>query len=353
MKTKFLYNIQLLRGVAVLLVVFFHLMTVEKKYGGTISCLPDIFNYGMIGVDLFFVISGFIMVTITRGYFQNIKKSFTFLYNRIVRIYPTYWFYTLIIFVVYLIKPTIVNSSQGNQVDLVASFLLLPSTILPLVMVGWTLIYEMFFYIIFFLMLLFLPQKHLTKALIAWMIVIMLLDTLVHINSPFFNLISDPITIEFILGSLMAITLYKVQPKISNIVLISLIIFSFLVSIYIYYNYFLSNGDIDITRWYRVTTFGLPSLVVVFAFVSLEQNGLSINSMITKIGDASYSIYLSHLLTLNAIGRVWSKFSTDMIWDNYMMVPILIIASVIVGMVSYKYIEKPLIEHGKKLKLIR
>jgi len=351
MKSIFLYNIQLLRGIAVLLVVLFHIMSVERKYGGKSYLLSNITNFGMIGVDIFFVISGFIMVVVTQGYYKNIKKAFEFLYNRIARIYPTYWFYTLLVLIVYLIKPTMVNSSQGNRVDILASFLLLPSDVLPLVMVGWTLIYEMFFYIIFFLMLLFLPQKHLFKALISWIGFIIFLNLTFNYNNPYFRLISDPLTIEFILGSIMAICFYKVNKKVSNIFLIVVVIFSFVISIFIYYNYFLSKGVIFISGWDRVAVFGVPSVCIVFAFVLLERNGISINFIITKIGDASYSIYLSHLLTLNVIGRIWSKFSTNSIWDNYIMLPILLISSIIVGMFSYKYIEKPLISYAKKIKI--
>ncbi|MEA2116633.1 MAG: acyltransferase, partial [Thermodesulfobacteriota bacterium] len=132
-------NIQALRGVAVLLVVFFHMVTIEKKYGGTNTLLSDYFQFGMFGVDLFFVISGFVMVTVSRGKFQQPRQAATFLYHRISRIYPMYWFYSLLVLAVFLLQPSFVNSSQFGQVNILASFLLLPQKHLPLLMVGWTL----------------------------------------------------------------------------------------------------------------------------------------------------------------------------------------------------------------------
>ena len=66
-------NIQALRGIAVLLVVVFHLTFIETKYGGPATLLPDFFTYGMSGVDMFFVISGFVMVAVTRGKFTDIR----------------------------------------------------------------------------------------------------------------------------------------------------------------------------------------------------------------------------------------------------------------------------------------
>ena len=122
--------------------MLFHLLTIEEKYGGSETILSSLFQFGMFGVDLFFVISGFIMISVTRGKFQCYKEVLKFFYHRVVRIYPTYWVYSFLVLGVFLIKPSWVNSSQGNQgnqVDVLASFLLLPSQISPLVMVGWTL----------------------------------------------------------------------------------------------------------------------------------------------------------------------------------------------------------------------
>ena len=144
-------NIQALRGIAVLSVVFFHLLTIEQKYGGSKTILPDLLQFGMFGVDLFFVISGFVMVTVTRGKFQILKQASRFIYHRAARIYPTYWVYSILVLIVFLLQPSWVNNSQGNQANILASFLLFPSQTLPLVMVGWTLIHEIYFYLVFIL----------------------------------------------------------------------------------------------------------------------------------------------------------------------------------------------------------
>jgi len=120
---------------------FFHLVTIERKYGGSGAILPDLLQFGMFGVDLFFMVSGFVMVTVTKGKFQIPKQAVKFIYHRVARIYPSYWVYSILVLIVFLVKPTWVNNSQGNQVDILSSFLLFPSHTLPLVMVGWTLIH--------------------------------------------------------------------------------------------------------------------------------------------------------------------------------------------------------------------
>ena len=126
-KLKKIQNIQALRGIAVLSVVFFHLIPIEQKYGGSTSILPTFFQFGMFGVDLFFVISGFVMVTVAKGKYQLPKQALKFVYRRVSRIYPTYWFYSLLVLTIFFIQPAWVNSSQGNQVNILESFLLLNS----------------------------------------------------------------------------------------------------------------------------------------------------------------------------------------------------------------------------------
>jgi peptidoglycan/LPS O-acetylase OafA/YrhL len=179
-------TIQALRGIAVILVIIFHLMTVEIKYGGIHTIIPNLFHFSMFGVDLFFVISGFIMVIISQGKFQNPKETISFLYNRISRIYPTYWFYTFLILGVYLVKPTWVNSAQGSQIDILNSILLFPSDTLPIVMVGWTLIHEIYFYIVFsFILFLYLNVYYLNHLYFGELLLLYLMFSmiLVHLSS--------------------------------------------------------------------------------------------------------------------------------------------------------------------------
>jgi exopolysaccharide production protein ExoZ len=159
--------IQALRGVAVLAVVAFHSMVVERKYSDGDSLLPDWLRFGESGVDLFFVISGFVMVTVTRGRFGRIREVTRFVWSRITRIYPTYWFYFLLTLSVLMVKPNWVNTSLGGQSNLLASFLLLPTDGLPLVMVAWSLIHELWFYLVFAVLLLF-SERTLLLSLSCW-----------------------------------------------------------------------------------------------------------------------------------------------------------------------------------------
>ena len=185
-----LRTIQVARGVAANLVVFSHLFFVESKYmiGGV---LPPFTLYGISGVDLFFVLSGFIMVAVAGRDIGPIE----FLWRRATRIYPTYWLVSLAVLAVAIVAPTIVNSSIQVPISLWRSFLLIPDRTLPLLAVGWTLVHEMYFYLVFAIILaLRIP---ILAGLIGWGVIVRgIVATFSDqiANSPVLRLATSPLT---------------------------------------------------------------------------------------------------------------------------------------------------------------
>ncbi|WP_144706695.1 acyltransferase family protein [Aminobacter sp. J44] len=118
---KQLSSIQAARGIAAWMVVAYHMLAIEKKYVSA-ALLPEIFAKGMLGVDVFFVISGFVMVHSTMGSPRGLPSAYHFLARRVIRVYPPYWFYSLLLVPVFLVAPQIINSAQGNDVSLLNSF---------------------------------------------------------------------------------------------------------------------------------------------------------------------------------------------------------------------------------------
>ena len=133
-----LYNLQILRGIAAVGVVFYH----------TAFLLPGNVHTDFSGVSIFFVISGFIMCFITR------QSAEDFLPKRIIRIVPMYWLCTIAFVVINhrlfkLFKPSTWTTDTTLAIDIPQSLLFLPSEKAPLLGVGWTLNFEIYFYLVF------------------------------------------------------------------------------------------------------------------------------------------------------------------------------------------------------------
>lgn len=147
MSTKLL-SVQVARGVAANLVVLQHLWQFELKYAGT--RLPFAVHYGDLGVDVFFVVSGFIMAAVAgRGI-----GALEFLWKRAARIYPTYWLAVLIMLGAAVALPGVVHENVG-RVSLWRCFLLIPPTKPQVITPAWSLVHEMYFYVIFAVFLVF------------------------------------------------------------------------------------------------------------------------------------------------------------------------------------------------------
>jgi len=345
---KWIYNIQSLRGFAALSVLFFHVMLMEKKWGSGNLILPRLLDLGASGVDLFFVISGFMMVTVTRGKFQQKGAIKQFAYNRISRIYPLYWFYSSILLCVFVIKPEVINPSMLNQVNILESFLLLPQNICPLLMVGWPLVHEMYFYIVFTLILM-TPEKHLLKFLLFWALacisVHMIMSDFPKLSfNPYIKIIFNPLTLEFIAGCLTAILIFKGTTKYG---LISLIIgICILVIVGIFYHAYPSIPIFN--SQLRIILFGLPYSLAVYGAVAIETGkGKSFSVLLRKIGDQSYSLYLSHTIVINGIGWLWAYNTIPAFEYNVIWILLMPLFSIITGYYSFKLLEKPLIAAAK------
>ena len=139
--------VQVLRGLAASMVVFLHLGIREAKTFGTHLATPRFLGGGDAGVDVFFVISGFIMVFITPKQLAGFPGWLEFIYRRFTRIFPPYWIVSGLLLLVWFRKPEMFNGYYHNQLDLGRSFFLLPQSFTPLVTVGWSLIHEVYFYV--------------------------------------------------------------------------------------------------------------------------------------------------------------------------------------------------------------
>lgn len=341
--------IQVLRAVAVLMVVLFHLGTIEAKYGGGPGLLPRAVEAGIAGVDLFFVISGFMMATLMRGAFASPRNALGFLLRRAERIYPAYWFYTALVLAVWLWRPGWVNSSQGGNIEWVRSFLLVPMEGLPALMVGWSLVLEMFYYLVMAGFLAFLPEKRFGWGLGAWAILVGVLSwKLQDRGGACVQAAINPMALEFIVGAAIA---RQWQGKDRREAPIALGIL-FVAMLYVAWEL---GADLPTEShaalWGRVILFGPVSAVILAAALTCEKNRRPAPRWLVAIGDASYSIYLSHVLVLSALGRVWAGIAVPGRWDNALTLPLLAAAAIGAGLASHRWLERPVLEFFRRRRL--
>jgi len=358
-----LYNIQALRAFAVLLVVLLHLLAVEGKYSSSGVLLPDFLRIGISGVDLFFVISGFIMVAVTGVYplaatAERIGSARRFLILRVSRIYPLYWFVTALVLVIVLSQPGLANMPHFDLDVLytLKSFLLLPQRNLPLVMVGWSLIHEMYFYLVFTALLL-LPRKFLPHALWLWLVVVVIgyqqVDYLHPGQNPFARIAFSPVTVEFVTGCFLALYFEYARshhrtPPVAMPALVS----GLVALLVLWYFFSFDAQTLDVVGWTRVYLFTLPYALMVYGAVALETNGQrTAPPWAIRIGDHSYSIYLTHVLVLSLCGRIWKLFAWEGYLDNLLVLTVMGIAVIVVGAYCYRYVERPLLLLSRRLLL--
>lgn len=335
MGQKFI-TIQYLRGLAAILVLASHallypLIEHDLTYG----------RLGWLGVILFFVISGFIMVAVTgEGKFSALD----FLRRRFVRVVPMYWAATLLAAALALFAPQLFKTTVYDGAELVMSLLFIPfynpvsEGIHPLYKLGWTLNYEVFFYVCFAL-LAFLGAG----ARVVWL-------TLAF-------------TALAVIGALFA-----PQPAIPQFYT-SFMPLAFCAGAWLGLATLRGRvGALPQKAIYAVAVIGLAALVEGFAFDrGVVEDGLAFVgfvifasalvllairfeavlprvALLERIGDASYSIYLVHIYEVAVLsGLAFKLLDPANLWADYFVAIVSIIGGTVAGLVVYELVEKPVL----------
>ena len=300
-----LTSIQCLRGIAALLVVLSHaLQSTRATFPGQFSALNGFFHlreFGTIGVDIFFVISGFIMVYVNHEAFGQPRASIDFLARRIIRICPLYWLLTALLVLLLYFAPRAFNTLMFQPAHVVESLLFIPTSnsageYFPVLVVGWTLSYEMCFYLVFAILL---PTSLRWSLLLtgALFIVTTLVGYWKPPAGPVTYAMVNPILLEFVFGEYLALWLLRgriLAPR-AAVAVVILVLALFIAQI-------VAGPLVGRGLLGR----GLPSAALVFALVCLEhRRRLSLPVWLTRIGDQSYSLYLSHVITIAVLSKLW------------------------------------------------
>lgn len=314
-------NIQLLRGVAALMVVVFHLTMQMRPLGIDGSQV----SFLQAGVDIFFVISGFIMVYVAR---QRERGAGRFMADRIIRIVPLYWLLTL---VAYFCEA----AETRLFADLLRSLAFIPSgsppLFNPLVDGGWTLNLEMYFYAIFSISLAVARQEHHRFVIIVAVLVAVVAASLV-VPGRYWPFYGNAIVFEFVLGMALA-RLSERFNVIGPAAAWGMIIVGGLL---IFFDPLAELGS-------RLVSDGVPAGLLVAGALSLDAAGRRVTAPAAlMLGAISYALYLSHVLLFEANGRLlgWpSAGATPALVAGVFVLALL--ASLLAAWLVYALFEKP------------
>ena len=353
--------IQVIRGIAAISVVFYHCKVSLTTSDSFKESLDWLFNSGAAGVDVFFVLSGFVMVYSTENNTDEKKIiSINFLLRRVIRIWPIYLFLSLLYLMIQHYLGEVKN--EINLKLIVKSVLFLPTASddpphygYPLLSVGWSLNYEMYFYCIFALSLLWKKYRYwfffsffiASLFLFPWIIK----NTYsfnpnagVYFENTYLNFMTNPIIWEFAVGALIGIiyinkylhqTIQRYTPNWIPYAVLVFVVWQFVSGF---------RGGHGITNW------GISAilLIVVSVFYFDTKN---YSQRLIFLGEISYSLYLVHLPVQLLLSRIFDLNNLPMLRQGQSMLFLTVGVSILSAYLSHEILEKKLFDFSiRKLK---
>lgn len=313
-------SIQHLRGLAALSVALFHACQWSQLS----------FSIGAAGVDVFFVISGFVMWTVTAG--RTVKPG-AFLRRRVVRVAPLYWLVTLVLVAGALMVPQRFPEVKPELGHVLLSLAFIQHTNpvglpFPVLPPGWTLNYEAVFYLVFAAGLLVASES---RRLWALTVALAALALAGFAWPPAYQMLLNPMFLEFLAGVWLARAAQRgdLPDRAIGWVLLGL-------GLVLFAGIELSGVDPDL---WRPMVWGAPALMVVAGAVSIEADGgWPAIPGLRGLGDASYSVYLTHTLSIGALAMTMGA------WNPPLFIPTALLVAVAVGVATYRLVERPMLE---------
>lgn len=337
-------QLQYIRAIAALLVVYYHaILQLEKVLPASPLAGADI---GDSGVDLFFVLSGFVMWVTTCA---RPVSTLEFYWKRIRRITPLYWSATLTAALAALVMPTLLRSTVFDPAHILASFLFIPwvnpapgleSMIAPIVVPGWTLNYEMYFYFVFGLMLL-LPQGLRLIGLTSIFAMVIISCRLLPFESTATLFYGNSVVFEFLAGAMIGhhhmtagrLTIGRGVPLLVAGALL-----------------LLANNYLDpaIDRFFAM---GIPAAVIIYAVTAMDFSGIRPVAWLCRLGDASYSIYITHGFVLAGMRVLFIAMPFTTLKNEMIFVAASLAMSIGVGILIHALFESPVDRYLKRREL--
>ncbi|PTQ73862.1 acyltransferase [Pseudomonas sp. GV071] len=323
-----LISLQALRALAAWLVVGHHIMQVFFDFKAESPLGQFFIDKGAVGVDIFFIISGFVIYLSTQG--KDIAAG-RFLLNRVLRIVPAYWLFSLLAALLIVYAQPVMPGQSFELQHFLLSLLFIPADnpagygLYPTLAVGWTLNYEMFFYLLFALGF-SVPERYRLWLIAGALFLVGTVATREDWVSDFYR---NSIVYEFLFGIMLGMAYQRGWIKPGRWLPVLVIALS-LLTIY------------HLDSAMRVLQWGVPSLLIVASCISLEDQFRG-NRVLKSLGDCSYSVYLVHVLVLSLGWYLTQRYDLNIYWMIGACIPAIVLAS----WGSYELIEKRFFQQAK------
>jgi peptidoglycan/LPS O-acetylase OafA/YrhL len=341
-------SLQVARIVGAVLVLTYHFGAVELKYGDDRLITP-LLSYAEGVIDLFFVVSGFLMGTLYRKTPASLAAVGDFVVRRAFRIYPSYWMISLLVIALWLGSgQRIFSHLVGSDPHILSSLLLVPSTSRPMLQVAWTLLHEVYFYA-GFAVLLALKESWRAIGLCVWAALAvvgygLLPQPAAH---PGLSLLVSPYTLEFITGVAMgwcAPLMRRNAPRLALAAAALLWVSGMVLT------------GFDPARkalWpdaARIALDGTTALLFAYGLIAADLKGLwTCPPPLAAAGDWSYALYLVHTVIIAAVCVVWRKISGPGLIDNALIYAICLGLSLVISAQIWTRLERPACRSASKV----
>lgn len=352
-----------LRGIAILLVLSFHYVNNQLVNSSHIigKLVAKVTSFGWVGVDLFFVLSGFLIGSILLR--NELSRNFfaTFYIRRFVRIVPNYYLLLLVFMLLGEVSSISENHflSGGREVPIWSYFAMVHNLFMAklnslgndAISVTWSIGIEEQFYILFPVVLYFLSSRYIPHFLVFVIITANLLRLgFEHWIPPYVLLPCRMDAIAMGIGVAWLDQKFGVKEVVVKkyTLLVSLVFFSVLTCGYLYIKY----KDIGPVRH---SIFALVFSILLMWALSMKDGTFGVilrNKYLMWIGTISYSLYLFHYLILGVFHEVFLN-QHGVVINDIRDIAVTISAlsfSIIFSWGIYKYMEAPFVRIGKRYK---
>ncbi|MBR9824363.1 MAG: acyltransferase [Alphaproteobacteria bacterium] len=330
-------EVQYLRAIAVLLVFLGHAHQNEGRFFSD-TAFGDYMYFGFAGVDVFFVISGFIIHTLYRDH-SGVDPVFYL--HRLNRIFPMYWVFTLGAMLGYWL---VLGRSLGPvmaETDWVRTLTLWPGNEAPLLPVAWTLTHELYFYLTYAVFLAF-PVRWRVHMASAWLLITLIGLVIPDRNEhPLFQLMISPFNLLFLAG--VALAEWRKRFERFGVLAVVTTVSGLILGLI----YTGSTGLPGLENvGVRVAVFAPFAVGLCWCFLALKPK---LPSILVAIGDWSYALYLGHTLVLDVLARLLVPRIDGALLDSLIFYPLGFILVLIMSAIAHHGFERPALAVGKSI----